>query len=529
MLQSGGELLLAETAPHFGPTTTFSGGSEIRLVDRYVSYGAIYEKQLWVRVLVRKRALATRRLPFKTYRRTEQGRDDARDTPLAQLLSDPNPRHSGEFLWEWTSSTFDIYGEAFWLKLRNQAGVPVELWPVHPSNLAISQTGNKLEYVYGKGILSRGDAQFVIPERDIVHFRSYNPASVVRGTSPLEALRDTLANEDAARRATTAFWRNGGRPSVALSHPKTLSPEAMARLRADWERMHAGADNFGKVAILEEGMTPQQMSLNGEEAQYVETRKLNREEVCAVYDTPPPVVHILERSTFNNVTELMRSMYRDTMAPHLGGFESTVAHQLTPEFGDRTLYCEFLMDEVLRGAFETRATAYQQAINAGWITPAEVRELENLPFIEGSDRLLINSTMIPVEGVDDVVAARQDIPLAASLTPTQLRTLHGRLSRQKSLDEVDPETFVAGLNDSSDAIRDELAEAVDDDITVAEFRERLRCLVVEDATDPMLELAKSIANQEPPVVNVSVGGVLTEKVVERDERDNIVRIVEKLA
>jgi phage portal protein BeeE len=64
------------------------------------------------------------------------------------------------------------------------------------------------------------------------------------------------------------------------------------------------------------------MTLTAEEAQYIETRKLNREEVCAAYDVPPPVVHILDRATFSNITEQMRSMYRDTMAPRLNGFEA---------------------------------------------------------------------------------------------------------------------------------------------------------------------------------------------------------------
>jgi HK97 family phage portal protein len=103
-------------------------------------------------------------------------------------------------------------------------------------------------------------------------------------------------------------------------------------------------------------MTPQKLSLSAEEAQYIETRKLNREEVCAVYDVPPPVVHILDRATFSNITEQMRSMYRDTMAPRLGLYESVLDTQLRPDFDPRgDLYAEFLMDEVLRGSFEQRA------------------------------------------------------------------------------------------------------------------------------------------------------------------------------
>jgi hypothetical protein len=102
--------------------------------------------------------------------------------------------------------------------------------------------------------------------------------------------------------------------------------------------------------------------------------------VCAVYDVPPPVVHILDRATFSNITEQMRSMYRDTMAPRLGLYESVLDTQLRPDFDPRgDLYAEFLMDEVLRGSFEQRAAAYETMTRIGGMTPAEVRKAENLP------------------------------------------------------------------------------------------------------------------------------------------------------
>ena len=524
-IQSGGELVLSDS-PAGLPLTHIVASDGMRLLSAFASYAQIYKRQLWVYVLVRKRALATRRLPFKTYRRTDEGREDARDTPLGQLLAAPNPRHSGPFLWEWTSSTLDIYGEAIWLKVRGRDGRPIGLWPVHPSNIVVRVEGNTLEYVYGKGVLAGGTPQFVIPERDVIHFRTYNPDSTIRGLSPLEPLRETLINEDAARRATSAFWRNAGRPSVALSHPNTLSPEAAVRLRENWNAVHGGAENFGKVAILEEGMKPEQLSLTAEEAQYVETRKLNREEACAAYDVPPPVVHILDRATFSNITEQMRSMYRDTMAPHLGGLEATLAYQLVPEFG-ADLYCEFLMDEVLRGAFEIRAAAYQAAINAGWITPAEVRELENFPFIEGSDRLLVNSTMVPVEE-----ASRNSAPpatVSASLSPNQLRVLGSRLGRPETLEEVDPGVLTAGLNGQAQFVRDELAAALAAGDSVAAFRERLATFVAEPEPDPVMELAKSVAElAAKPPVNVTVEASKPKRIVyERDEDNNLIGSVEE--
>src|SRR6185312_12530030 len=311
----------------------------------------------------------------------------------------PNPRLDPFFFWLWTASTFEVYGEAMWLKVRPAAGAaPVVLEPLHPVNVAVRRNDQgAVEYAYYNGTAS--SPIMVWPESEIVHFRGYNPRNTARGLSRIEPLRATLLGEDAARRAGTAMWANGARPSVALTHPGKLSDTALNRLSAQWDAKHAGVDNWGKTAVLEEGMVPHIMQLNAEEMQYISARQLNREECCAAYDVPPPVVHILDRATFSNITEQMRSMYRDTMAPRLSLFESAVDTQLRPDFDPQGVqYAEFLLDEVLRGAFEERAVSYQKAIVSGWMKPSEVRQAENLPDAgPEADKLYIQSATLPME------------------------------------------------------------------------------------------------------------------------------------
>jgi HK97 family phage portal protein len=128
--------------------------------------------------------------------------------------------------------------------------------------------------------------------------------------------------------------------------------------------------------------------------QYIESRKVSREEACGMYDVPPPVVQILDRATFSNITEQMRSQYRDTMAPRLKLDESVIDAQLRPDFDPQGVqYAEFLMDEVLRGAFEQRAAANQSAIFSGQRTPNEARRQDNLPPLP---RAVTASTSTPV-------------------------------------------------------------------------------------------------------------------------------------
>jgi HK97 family phage portal protein len=401
MIRSGG--VLVKTTGDLFTSASWNGipQSGITQALRWGSYDEMYRRHLWVYVLVNKLAYATARLPLKVYRK---GPDDSRDLatgdPYSELLKNPHPQTDPFYFWLWVASTLSVYGEAMLIKNRDRGGRPKNLTLAHPTRFRFE----KNTWVYK----NQQNQDFPIKRSDFVHFRSYDPTDRDRGLSPLEPLRWTLENEEGARRANSALWRNGARPSVVLKHPGNLSQGAQDRLAMSWAATQQGVDNFGKTAVLEEGMEAQMLTLNAEELQYIGTRSLNREEVCAAFDVPPPVVHILDRATFSNITEQMRSMYRDTMAPRLKLIESTLETELRdgrfgqnidPDFPDN-VYAEFLMDEVLRGDFETRAGAYQAGINSGWLEPSEVRKLENLPFIEGSDQLLVNSTIVPLESLD---------------------------------------------------------------------------------------------------------------------------------
>lgn len=478
---SGGILVKSAVVWTGTPATWQGWPASLELGNRWSSYSEIYRRQHWVRTCVDKRASLLSRLPLKVYERDDLNRPERGDHPYAVLLNRPNVRHSRFFFWLWMQSTYDIYGESFAGKIRDRGGRPVQLVPLHPTSMreADERDGRVLwDFDNGKIRIEN------IPDEDLVHPRTYNPDSFTRGLSKLESLRATLENEDAALRSQSSFWRNGARPGTALLHPGNLSQAAADRIKLNWNAVAAGADNTGTTVVLEEGMKPERLTINNDEAQYIDSRKLNREEVVAGYDMPPPAVHILDHATFSNITEQLRSIYRDTMAPVCIAHESDLEMQLrgstrpgadAPDFGE-DVYAEFLLDGVLRGDFEQRAEAYQKAINAGWATAAEIRKLENLPFIPGSDRLLVNSTMIPLE-----VAAQAQAPIrTASIPQTQVNTLMGRLARQKSLTEIDVPALVDGMNGSTAVVLATLEAAKADADDVPMFRERLRALAAKE-------------------------------------------------
>lgn len=544
MIISGGVAIKSPNTVWTGsPATWGTWPSSLQIGNRWASYSALYRVQHWVRTCVDKRAVLLARLPLKVYQHDDMNRPEVPDHAYARLLARPNDRQSRYSFWRGMLSTYDIYGDTFALKIRDAGGRPVQLAPLHPTAMhECDEHDGRLRWDFENAKVRISG----IPDEDLLHLRNYNPDSSTRGLSKLESLRSTLENEDAALRSQSSFWRRGARPGVALTHPGKLSQPAADRLKLRWDQIAAGADNTGTTVVLEEGMKPELMQISAVEAQYIEARKLNREEVVAGFDMPPPAVHILDHATYSNITEQMRSVYRDTMAVVTVDFESELESQVRgstrpgasePDFGDN-VYAEFLLDGVLRGDFEQRADAYQKAINSGWTTPAEVRKLENLPFIEGSDRLYINSTMVPLEvqaaaevteeeevdqfdpalvdsvgtlirsGFDPSSILRAlnlpamehlgllpvtlqkaeqfdaDLEIAEAeivAEPPPIRMLMGRLSRQKNLADVDPDALVDGLNGLGPVVLWALEEskAARDDI--AGFRTRLRTLFTKES------------------------------------------------
>lgn len=455
---------LADASPMRDPYYYASTG--IPLSGTFAAYAELYRSQPWVYTLVRKTGGSAARLPLKIYDRvSDTDRREMRDSPYGQLVRNPNPRMGAKLLWNWAFSTVELYGESMLLKIRDDRGRVRELHPIHPSNMLVRRTEDG-DMLYAYMAYSQSTpALAIFQASEIVHFRGYNPLNVVRGMSPCEPLRQTLLAEDAMRRAQTALWKNGARPSMALATDRSLSDNAYKRLEAAWNAKHTGVDEWAKTAILEEGLKPMPYQLNADEMQYIAGRQLNREECCAVWDVPPPAVQILDRATFSNITEQMRSLYRETMAPRLEAYEDTLQTQLAVDF-DPTggLYAEFDLSAVMRGSFEARVAAKAQAIGTGQMTPAESRAEENLPFITGSDRLLVNAALIPLSATTAVDhATGTDVEIVPQkikgLSARDAAKVDRRLSAVASVGDIDEDALLTNL-DGADEVRSLLRSAV---------------------------------------------------------------------
>jgi HK97 family phage portal protein len=367
-------------------------------LDLAASYAQIYSSQPWIYATVNKLSRNIARLPLKGYREDVETGSRTPLRPAGQephllpnLLSRPYPRGSRFKLIEATIGSMALYGHALWWKYRQRAGQPpIELWPIDWRYVTI-MTGDDVpiqHYVY------RGPAGYRIflPD-DVVHFEWWSPAGV-RGTSPLEPLRTTLALEDAGRRYAVASFANGVRPSGALISPKPVVGDARKELKAEIDALHSNPDNAFRMMLLDAGLDWKPFAHTSQEAETIAHRKLNREEAAAVYDIPPPMIQILDRATFSNIDEQHQMLYVDTFGPWLGMLEETVYAQLLwgerelgyatdPETGkEEQTAVAFDLSEILRADIAKRATAYVQMRSSGAWTVDDAREAEGKPKFE---------------------------------------------------------------------------------------------------------------------------------------------------
>lgn len=481
---------------------------------RHQNYDYMYRHQPSVRKVVSKLSGLGTMVPLKVYQSGDGGRVDARESPYGQLITKPSTKMPPKVFWRWVQSTHHLHGEAFAAKVRDPLGRPVELLPIHPLRMRYGKeqgrawkvadprrltaeerdTGKFWWYLIEPGV------EFQIARRDLVVWPEYNPSSTHRGCSKLETLRSTLEDDASARAAMEAIWKHGGKPAFVLTAPDNFKlghPAIVESIAKDFQAAHGGVAKWQKPLVLDGGMDVKELRTD-KNLEYLGLRKLTDAEVAAVYDINPIAVHQLDRATFNNVEELLRDLYRSTMPPVLSGLEDVLEFELRdgrfdvatePDFGS-SFYAEHLLDGVMRGSFEARAQAYASAIQNGWLMVAEVRDMENRPFIEGTDVPLINTAVQPLvqQDLDDsprqlaemvqklylgtpekavlsaeearAVLNRAGAGLAGSpdlapiavqssasnaLTPDSTAAVMGRLSRPQTLAEIDVERLVDGL------------------------------------------------------------------------------------
>ena len=354
--------------------------------ENALKYSAVYA---CVRIL--SKTVAS--LPLITYLRTgDKEKERATKLPLYTLLHDqPNPFMSSFDFRQTLQSHLALWGNGYAEIQYNGSGKIVALWPLRPDKMEkVSRGANGLVYRYR---LPNGEPQD-FPQEKIFHLRGLASDGIV-GYSPIALARQAVGLGLATETFGAKFFGNDARPGGILSHPGELGEEAHGRLRDSWQSRHGGLSNSHNVAILEEGMKYDQIGIPPEEAQFLETRKFQIQDIARIYDIPLHMLGDLDRATFSNIEHQSIQFVTHTIRPWLVSWEQAISLQLMSKRDRERYFSEFLVAGLLRGDTTSRYAAYATGRQNGWLSANDIRALENMNPIPDGDVYLVPLNMIP--------------------------------------------------------------------------------------------------------------------------------------
>ena len=350
---------------------------------------------------VRILAEAVAGLPLHLYRyKDDGGKEKALDHTLYNLLHDEPNKEMSSFIFRETLMThLLLWGNAYAQIIRNGKGEVVALYPLMPNKMTVDRDENgEIYYAYNRSSdeAIKESGTVYLTSRDVLHIPGLGFDGLV-GYSPIAMAKNAIGLAIAAEEYGSKFYANGAAPSGVLEHPGTIKDPA--RLRENWNSTFGGSANSGKVAVLEEGMKYTPISISPEQAQFLETRKFQINEIARIFRVPPHMVGDLEKSSFSNIEQQSLEFVKYTLDPWVIRWEQSLSRSLLTPDEKKKYFFKFNLEGLLRGDYASRMSGYATARQNGWMSANDIRELENLDKIPselGGDLYLINGNMLPL-------------------------------------------------------------------------------------------------------------------------------------
>lgn len=333
-------------------------------------------------------------LPLHLFKKGKDGKNEtAEQHPLFSCLYEtPNEEMTSFEFRETMMTSLLLWGNAYARKIKKNGHV-TELWYLKPNLMTVerdTQTG-KIKYTYSDDITNQ---TYVYRPDQVFHLKSLSIDGVT-GLSPIAQAREAVGLSLATEEYGAKFFGNGARPGGVLEHPGILKdPE---KLRESWNKVYQGTRNSHKVAVLEEGMKYHTIGIAPEDAQFLETRKYQVNEICRIFRVPPHLVGDLERATFSNIEHQSIEFVQHTIRPWLVRWEQAISRSLLDEKERLLYFAKFNVDGLMRGDYKSRMEGYAVGRQNGWLSANDIRGLEDLPPIpkeQGGDVYLVNGNMM---------------------------------------------------------------------------------------------------------------------------------------
>ena len=324
-------------------------------------------------------------VPLFVYRHGERGsRDRATDHPAYAVLHDaPNGMMTAFELRERLIADLLVHGNAYAEIERNGRGQVIGLRLIDPGAISVERLrSGRLRYIV------TGAPGRVLLQGEVLHLRYRLGRDGIMGLSPIQIARETfnrsLAETDtAAKQATKGF-----RPEGAVVFAQAINPsqktDVLDKLRQKIERN----DSTSGIMVLDGGADWKPFAFSSKDAEFLESRKLTALDICRVFGVPPSAAGITDNATYSNIGEESRALVQRCLAPMAKRIEQAMNMALLTPEARKTFFIEHDLAGLLRGDIGARYDAYRTGRDGGWLSPNEIRRLENLPEIKGGDEYL---------------------------------------------------------------------------------------------------------------------------------------------
>lgn len=352
-------------------------------------------------VSIRSRALAS--LPVKVFERIdERNKQPAGDHPLARVLSQPNSWQT----WAEFSGMVETHrllrGNGLaWINRGTVPGSPdrpqvLELLPLHPDRVEIVESANN----FGGAPLYRlqrknGGERIDLQATEVLHVKGMS-TNGWKGRSVLEDARELIGSAITTQEHSSSFWSNDATPSIALRHPGALSPVAKKNIEDSWETTYGQGKDRKRVAVLEEAMEIEQLSVTAKDAQFLETRQFTRSEIAGLFHVPPHMIGDTEKSTSwgTGIEQQQIGFVTFTLTPDLVIWQQRLTRDLV--VNPSRFFIEFSPNGLMRGDAAARSNFYWRMVQMGAMSPNDVRALENMNPTPNGDVYLQPVNMAPL-------------------------------------------------------------------------------------------------------------------------------------
>lgn len=352
--------------------------------------GALRSTVVWAAVNAIAETVAA--LPIHVYRDQDGAKIPERDNPVSRLLRRRPNRYMTSFVFRETLVAHAyLYGAAYAWIIRIDGEIR-QLLILLPSQVQMRLQNGVKTY-----LVSSNEGMIEVADEDMIHIPGLALDGVTGLSAVMVAARQAIGLALAAEEHAARLFSNGARPSGVLKHPGKLSPEAAERLKASWSAAQGGLANAYKTALLEEGMDFTALSMSAQDAQMMELRAMQVQEIARVFRLPPVFVGDMSAPYKGNEHQDLH-FSKHCILPLCRKIEDELNVKL---FGDDDLFCEFNLDGLERGDFKSRIEGLVRAVQGGLMTPNEARRKLNLSDdpTEAANQLYLQQNMAGISAI----------------------------------------------------------------------------------------------------------------------------------